>query len=279
MTRTARPKILRVSSENQWFQRADVIKRNRKKRQRHGQFLVEGVWSLRQLVANDAWDIEAFLYSRERRLSDWARGVLKNSRARHHLELTDTLMDKLSDKDETSELLAIAQIPPDDPLRIPVRENALMVLVDRPVSPGNLGTLIRSCDALGVHGLVVTGHGVDLFDPRTIRATAGSFFALPVVRIFSHEEVSAWLDTLRRKLPEFQIVGTSAHAEVNVWDYDFARPTLLIVGNETIGISRWYRDLCHISVSIPMMGTTSSLNIACATTAILYEAQRQRSGG
>ncbi|MCH8291279.1 rRNA methyltransferase [Candidatus Poribacteria bacterium] len=273
-----KPKTLKVSSENQWFQRAEALKRNRKKRQQYRQFFVEGVQSIDRLVSNDEWSIEAFLYSTKRRSSNWAQGILHGSRARWHLEVKDRLLEKLSDKEETSEILAIAEMPTDDLQRIPVQKNALILLIDRPQSPGNLGTLIRSCDALGAQGIVVTGHAADLYDSRTIRATAGSFFAIPVVRVFSHETLVSWLHNLRQKLAELQIVGTSTHAQIHVSSCTFTRPTILVVGNESRGLSRWCLDLCDSLVGIPMAGTASSLNVACAATAILYEVQRQRLG-
>ena len=272
------PKTLKVSSENQWFQRVETLKRNRKKRQQYRQFSVEGVQSINQLVANETWEIEAFLYSRERSHSDWLRGVLSTSRARFHLELTDALMNRLSDKDEPSELLAIVNMLPDDPQRIPIREDALIVLADRPQSPGNLGALIRSCDGLGAHGLVVTGHAVDIYEPRTIRAAAGSFFVLPTVRMASNADILAWLDELRLKLPQLQIVGTSAGEHTHITDCAFNRPTVLLVGNEANGLSHWFHAHYDVIASIPMQGTVPSLNMACAATAVLYEIQRQRLG-
>jgi len=270
------PQRLRVQRENQWFQRVESLRRSRKKRQQHRRFFVEGVWSINQLMANDAWDIEAFLYTPERPFSNWAQEVLRESRARWHLELSDALMQKLSDKDETSELLAVVRMLPDTPSRIPIRRDALIVATARPTSPGNLGTLIRSCDALGAHGLIVTGHAADLFDPKTIRAAAGSFFALPSIRMASSTDLARWLDRVRQTLPDLQTVGTSAHAEADIWSCTFTRPTVLLIGNESTGLNRRYRDLCDSIAAIPMTGTVPSLNMACAATALLCEVQRQR---
>ena len=270
------PQKLRVQRENQWFQRVESLQRNRKKRQHHRQFFVEGVWSIDQMMANDAWGVEALLYTPERPLSNWAEQVLRTSRARWHLELSDALMRKLSDKDDTSELLAITRMPSDTPSRIPMHQDALIVVTVRPASPGNLGTLIRSCDALGAHGLIVTGHAADLFDPRTIRAAAGSFFTLPSIRMVSFTDLSGWLEDVRQARPDLQIVGTSAHAETEVRSCVFTRPTVLLIGNESTGLSRRHRELCDQTAGIPMTGTTPSLNMACAATAVLYEVQRQR---
>jgi TrmH family RNA methyltransferase len=271
-----RPKKLKVQSENQWFQRAEVLKRNRKKRSQHGQFFVEGVHSINALIAHDAWTIEALLYTPERSLSNWARTILTASRARHHLELSAALMDQLSDKEESSELLAIVEMPADDPARIPICPDALIALADRPQSPGNLGTLIRSCEAFGVHGLVVTGHACDLYDPQTLRAATGALFALPTTHIFPQADLDGWLASLHQQLPEFQLVGTSAQGETVLSNCPFTKPTLLVIGNEGSGLSRRFRERCDYVASIPMSGQTPSLNMASAATVCLYEIQRQR---
>jgi tRNA G18 (ribose-2'-O)-methylase SpoU len=271
-----KPKRLKVQSENQWFQRAEVLKRNRQKRSQHKQFFVEGVHSINQLIGNKTWRIEALLYTPDRPLSNWARSVLEKTSARHHLELTAPLLAKLSDKEEPSELIAIVEMPADDPARIPVRRDAFIVLADRPQSPGNLGTLIRSCEAFGVHGLVVTGHAADLYDPRTIRAAAGAFFSLPMTHIFSLADLTAWLQAIRQQTPDLQLVGTSADGETILFDCPFSQPTLLVIGNEATGLSRRFHELCDWVASIPMAGQTPSLNMASAASVCLYEIQRQR---
>ena len=84
-------------------------------------------------------------------------------------------MEKLSDKEEDiSELIAVVSIPEDDLSRIKIKDNMLVVIFDRPSSHGNFGTLIRSCEALKVDGVIVTGHSIDIYDPKTIRASIGA---------------------------------------------------------------------------------------------------------
>jgi tRNA G18 (ribose-2'-O)-methylase SpoU len=167
-------------------------------------------------------------------------------------------------------------MPDDDLARIPVRDNMLVVVFDRPSSPGNLGTIIRSCDALRVDGLIITGHSVDLYDPETISATTGSFFALPTVRLPSHRDLLPWLDAARQQIGSVQIVGSDEKAERAIDEQDFTQPTLLVVGNETWGMSAGYRELCDVAVNIPIAGSASSLNVACATSILLYEIDWQR---
>ena len=150
------------------------------------------------------------------------------------------------------------------------------MVFDRPANPGNLGTVIRSCDALRVDGVIITGHAVDLYDPETIRATAGSFFAVPTVRLPSQNELVPWLEGLRRRLPRLQVVGTSAKAQSPSRSTISRAPTVLLIGNENHGLSENYRALCDAMVTIPMYGSATSLNVACATSILLYEIARQR---
>ena len=259
------------------FQWLLSLQRNRRKRSKERRFVVEGVRSIDQLAKRDDWPIDAFIFDGQRLLSSWARQHLTGSRASEHLALSSSLMAELSEKRDTSELLAVARMPADDLSRIPTADDVVLVLADRPASPGNLGTLIRSVDALGGHGVLVYGHGVDPYEPATIRAAAGSLFAVPVVRVESRSALVDWLDELRARLPAIQIVGTSAHAAETLWEAPLSAPLLLLCGNETSGVAHNLLDLADMVIRIPLVGSASSLNVACAMTATLTEIARRRS--
>lgn len=270
-----RPRIVRVYSENNDFQYIDTLRRNREKRHKQGVFFVEGVRPINHALKY-GWTVEAFAHARGRRLSDWATDILAQSRARTHYELPASLLDKLSNKTDPSELIALVAIPPDDLSRIAVTEDLCVVVVDRPASPGNLGTLIRSCDALRVDGLVIAGHAADLYDPATVAASTGSFFALPTVRVGGPADVLSWVAELRHALGRVQIVGSSAKATMDIACCDLTGPTILVVGNETWGMSRAFKEMCDVVATIPIAGSATSLNLACAATVLLYERDRQR---
>ncbi|MBI3944218.1 MAG: RNA methyltransferase [Chloroflexi bacterium] len=270
-----KPQIVRINSENDQFQHIETLQRNRAKRQKRREFFIEGVRPINQALAY-GWTINAFIYSYESTLSNWARNILDQIPAKIHFQLPLRLLDKLSAKEDTSEILALVAMPENDLSRIPVKRDMLTVVFDRPSSPGNLGTLIRSCDALKVDGLVLTGHAVDLYDPEVIRASTGSFFAILSVRLPSHKDLLPWWQNIREKMGDFQIVGSSARAEREIWNHDFRRPTILLIGNETAGLSAAYKDLCDAMVKIPMDGSATSLNVACAASIMLYEINRQR---
>lgn len=268
---------VRVYSKNADYQRFEVLKTNRNKRHRMGEFFVEGVRSINRAVA-DGWEIASFLYAGERELSTWARDLLRTVPTRQNYELSPALMEEISSKVETSELCALVRMRTDGPKSLTLSERPLLALFDRPSNKGNLGTVIRSCDAMGVEALLLTGHAVDPYDSDVIAATMGSFFKVPVVQMGENEATLAYLDGLRERYPGFQAVGTTAHREAPIETVDLTQPIIFFLGNETDGLCRAFRDYCDVMATIPMAegSYASSFNVACAASILFYEAARQR---
>jgi TrmH family RNA methyltransferase len=269
------PSVLPVSSRNARFQQWQALLGNRNKRQRAGEFLVQGVRPI-TLAARFGWRFRALIHDSQRPLSPWAQDLLRDAGA-VRVPMAPDLLAELGEKDEgTPELVAVVEMPADDLGRIEAGDGFLGVVLDRPASPGNIGSVIRSADALGAHGVVVTGHAADVYDPRCVRASTGSLFALPVVRVPGHREVAAWVAAQRARGCPVVLAAADERGDKDVFDFDFTQPTLLLAGNEGAGLSAAWRDLSDVVVSIPMAGAASSLNVASATTAVLYEAARQR---
>lgn len=245
---------------------------NRNKRQRAGVFLIQGVRPI-SLAAANGWRFESLLRPEGRQLSEWARGIIRDSDAQV-IEVLPELLAELGERGSGEpELIAVGETPPDDFGRIPCGPDFFGVVFDRPGSPGNIGTLIRSADAFGASGVVVTGHAADIYDPKAVRASTGSLFTLPVIRARSTDEVLAWVR--ERDLP-IRVVGTDENGSVDVDVYDLSGPRLIVIGNETTGLSARWREACDDIVRIPIGGGASSLNAAAAGSVLLYEAARQR---
>lgn len=286
-----------VHTRNAAFQQWQALLTNRTKRSRTGEFLVHGVRPLR-LALEHGWPVRALLRA-DRALSDWGEAVWRSTPGQHAI-LADELMAELGQKDDSvPELVAVLELPPDDLDRLlgspdprghsqPAPSTPLITVFDRPTSPGNIGTLVRSVDALGGTGLVVTGHAADPYDPRCVRASTGSMLTVPVVRVPSHAEVLAWVqrqqEAARVKLhgaPEasarWVVLGLDEGGRAALRRTDLTGPTVLVVGNETRGLTRSWREACDEVVSIPMVGAASSLNAAVAGSVVLHEALAQRS--
>ena len=270
-------RVVQVLSRNADFQRFEVLRTNRNKRHRMNAFLVEGVRNINGASAF-GWTIQAFLYAWGKPLSRWANGMMNAHADAVRYELSAERMDEISAKDESSELMAIVAMRAPAPEALLDAANPLLALFDRPGNRGNLGTVIRSCDALGVGGLIVTGHGVDPYDPEVVTATMGSLFKVPVVPVHAHQELKAFFDAARARHAGFQVLGTSARADKTIYACDLTRPTLFMIGNETDGLAPNLRALCDDMATIPMAGDSyaTSLNVACAAAILFGAAGAQR---
>ncbi|MCR5727807.1 MAG: hypothetical protein K6G24_10110, partial [Lachnospiraceae bacterium] len=183
-------------------------------------------------------------------------------------------MKNLCGKTETCEIVALVRMRP-----CPEYKNddkPIFVLLDRPSKKGNLGTIIRSCDAFNVAKIFYSGHGVDIYDPTVITASMGSFFKLPIEFIESNDNYLAILENLRKKHNGLKVVATSLQADESIYKSKMDMPVLLLVGNETDGLSHFYTENADERIIIPMNEGIDSLNVACATTVCLYEINRQR---
>jgi TrmH family RNA methyltransferase len=270
-------KTEKIFTKNAIYQKFEVLKTNRNKRYKYNEFFVEGVRNINEAIKFN-WHISSFLFTKENKLSTWATDVLTSVKTDINYELSKSLMADLSNKEDTSELLAIIRMRDDNFDQFQLSDNPILALFDRPSNKGNLGTIIRSCDALGVEGLIITGHSVDLYDPDVIVSSMGSFFNLPVIRITENKLLDEFLSDMKKKYPEFKTIGTTAHKEHPIDHLDLTKPIMFMIGNETDGLSRMYRDNCDVLTTIPMddSSSASSFNVGCAATVMFYEASRQR---
>lgn len=269
------PAAQKVTARNARFQQWQAVLTNRTKRQRLRQFVVQGVRPI-TIALEQRWPVEALLFDGGRHLSPWARDVLATAGGERYA-LSRELIAELGEKaDDSPELVAVLGIPDDDLTRIPTGPDALVVVFDRPTSPGNLGSVIRSADAFGAAGVVVTGHAADPYDSAAVRASTVSLFAVPTVRVPSHREVLVWVDAQRAAGTPLLVVGTDEDGDTDVFDTDLTGPTVVLVGNETAGLSAAWREAADRTVRIPMGGSASSLNAANAASVVLYEVARQR---
>ncbi|WP_114854825.1 RNA methyltransferase [Brachybacterium sp. YJGR34] len=270
-----RPLPARLERRNALFQQWQSLLTNRTKRTRTGEMLVQGVRPITQAIAHGV-EIRALLSDGRPTPSRWARELLAAPPA-PVVVLTEELMAELGERDDGApELLAVAAVPDDDLDRIAPSVTGPVVVFDRPTGPGNIGSLARTADALGADALLITGHSADPWDPAAVRASTGSVFALPVLRLASHREVMAWVHARREEGRPWRVVGLDEAGGHELATEDLTGPTLIVVGNETIGMSAGWKEACDVLAEIPMSGSASSLNAAVAGSIALYEARRQR---
>lgn len=152
-------------------------------------------------------------------------------------------------------------------------DDALILVIESPEKPGNLGALLRTADAAGFDGVVVCGEGTDLHNPNTIRASLGALFTLPVAQT----DVDAVIQWLREN--HFTLYPATPSATTRYDSVDMSGKTAIIVGNEAFGLSEKWLLSADTSITIPMRGKVDSLNLSASAAILMYEAVRQRGFG
>jgi RNA methyltransferase, TrmH family len=186
------------------------------------------------------------------------------------LECAEPVFAKMSYRDRPEGLLAVAPQVRRQLADLTVPGNALVVVAEAIEKPGNLGTILRSADAAGVHALIVCDQCTDVNNPNVVRASIGTLFTVPVAESSSPEAL-AWL-----RARGIRILAATPHAETEYFDVDLRPATAMVVGTEQYGLSSAWMEQADLKVRIPMRGQADSLNVAAATILLLYEAVRQR---
>lgn len=242
-----------------------VALKERRERDKSDLFLVEGYREV--LRAHQAGRrFETLFYSPELFLGVNEPALV--AAIPHAVSCTEAVFRKLSYRDRPDGLLGIAF---QKHLRLSdIQQPHFLVVAEAIEKPGNLGTILRSSDAVGVDGVIVVDRCTDIHNPNVVRASVGTLFTIPVVEAAS-EEVLKWLTA-----KQVAIVATTPAAQKEFTDVDLSGPIAIVVGTEQLGLSDPWLKAADIQVRIPMLGVADSLNVATATTLMLYEALRQR---
>ncbi len=224
-------------------------------------FLVEGIHHVGEAV-EAGWDVQVVLYAPDLLTSSFARDLIASLGAKPQ-PVSAPVMESLADKENPQGILAIVRqkhIPLDNPGL--VRTAAALV---SPQDPGNVGTILRTLDAVGADALFLLDGGVELYHPTVVRSSMGTIFWKPVIEA-SFDEFVKW-----SRKGNYQLIGTSAHGDVDYQTLVPRVPWILVLGNEQKGLASAQTDACDVEVSLPMKGRVSSLNLAVAAGVLLYQ--------
>ena len=262
-----------TSLQNPRAKRA-VRLRDRRARDREECFIIEGYREILRAVESGLPIDEIFfcptLYLGENE-SKLVATAVENCHA-NAFETSEGVFRKISYRDRPDGLLAIAMKPNWglDRLEANDSESPLILVAQAIEKPGNLGTLLRTCDGAGVTGVMVVDRCTDIFNPNVVRASVGTLFTVPVVEV-SSEEAARWLDE-----KQIRTVATSPNAETEYSVADLSGPLALVVGSEQYGLDEFWLSKTDTLVKISMAGAADSLNVAVANAVVLFEVVRQR---
>ena len=238
--------------------------RQRKTRLETGLFLVEGIHHVGEAV-EAKWQIETIFHAPDLLTSEFARTLLDRAgQLRLRLQpVSMQVMGSLADKENPQGLLAIVHQKQTQLEGLKQIRTAAAVV--SPQDPGNVGTILRTLEAVDADALFLLDGGVEPYHPTAVRASMGSLFWIPIIQT-SFAEFSAWA-----RGGGCQLIGTSAHAAVDYHTLAPHSPWILVLGNEQKGLSPEQSLACDATVSLPMRGRVSSLNLAVAAGVLLYQ--------
>ena len=198
-------------------------------------------------------------------------GISEKLRRIGYEAVSDEVFKKISDTKAPQGILCVMnqyKYTLEDLLK---KENPVLVLLEDIQDPGNLGTILRTGEGAGIDGVIMTKDTVDIYNPKTIRATMGSVYRMPFLYVDSLEEV---IKVLQKK----GIVVYAAHLDGQEYydSFDFTKGSAFLIGNEGNGLKKETADLADAYLKIPMEGRVESLNAAIATSLLMYETYRQR---
>lgn len=189
------------------------------------------------------------------------------------LETTPSVFEKMAFGQRAEGLLGVCRVPERSLIDIKPKGNSLFVIAQALEKPGNIGAILRSCDAAGVDGLLLVDAKTDLYNPNVIRASTGTVFTVPVASASSQ----AVYDFLKRY--KISSCGLFPQAKELFTQIDFTGPVAIVLGSEDQGLNEFWHEHADIKMKLPMLGIADSLNVSVCGAIVVYEALRQRGLG
>lgn len=244
-----------ISKSNEYIKHIKSLSQ-KKYREEHKEFIVEGIKLVKEAL-NEKLNIKKIIVCEE---------LFKDKIDFKDIEYVDEKIFKyISDTETPQGILAIVSQKENM-----IEEGDVIFALDNVQDPGNLGTIIRTLDCAGIHSLLLSEGCADVYNTKVVRSTMGAIFRVNIIR---HKKITEKLLELKEK--GYKIIVTSLETNENLYDLDFSKKSIVVIGNESKGVSKDILDIADIKTKIPMLGRTESLNAGVAASIIAYEVVRQ----
>lgn len=251
------------------------IRRYRRLRKRHfrykeQRFLVEGSRAVREALYSHR-EIECIICDQRGGKDLEAYADLIRERDISCYSVTDEVMTALSTTVTPQGITAICHMLHMDMAELLDLHPSFLLVANRVRDPGNLGNMVRVADAAGTEGMIICKESVDIYNPKTVRSTAGSIFHLPI-------SINMGIAEAVRNLHEsgYTVYAADAHQGSNMWEIEWPDRLALVMGNEAWGMPEEEGALADAKVRVPLFGKAESLNVSAAAAVLLYEVRRRR---
>jgi TrmH family RNA methyltransferase len=256
------------SVQNPFIRQLVQLKFKSRERKKTDQFLIEGEREI-DMALKGGYILETVLYNPDL-FSEEQINAFTNQQI-NTIAVSKDVYQKLAYRDSTQGILAVAKSKAHDiqDLKI-VNENPLILVAEAPEKPGNIGALLRTADAAGVDAVIIANPKTDLYNPNIIRSSVGCLFT-NTIATGSTSEIISFL-----KKHRINIYSAALQASVGYETQDFTLPTAIVVGTESIGLSREWLENSTQNIIIPMQGKIDSLNVSVTAGILIFEARKQR---
>lgn len=255
-----------TSIQNPFIKSLVLLQEKAKNRRQTGTFLIEGVREI-SLAVKGKYEIETILFFPEICSETQARKLARNAEL---IEINKEVFQKLSYRETTEGVLAVAQSKSLQLYDLKLSATPLILVAEAPEKPGNIGALLRTADAANLDAVIIANPKSDLYNPNIVRSSVGCLFTNQIATATTAEIISF----LKEKNINFYCAtlqnSTSYHTQ------DFTKPTALVVGTEATGLTQEWRNAATQNIIIPMQGEIDSMNVSVAAAILIFEAKRQR---
>lgn len=241
--------------------------KEKKYRDEYGEYIIEGIKLIKEAVQENV-DIKHIVVCDGCDNTEMIESHLKYEMAKlDFVYVPENIFKMISDVESPQGVLAVIGKPNKEEINL---DEDIILALDDIQDPGNLGTILRTADSVGLKQILVSKGTADSFNPKVVRSTMGAIFR---VKVIQREDLKNTLKDLQQK--DYKIICTSLKTKKSIYDVEYKKK-VIVIGNEANGVSKDILNIADEKVIIPMLGKTESLNASVATGVILYEYVRQK---
>lgn len=230
-------------------------------------FAVEGIWAHQKLL-DAKLGIKAFVFCPEYVYSNEAAlltGLFLDKAEKLYM-VSQRVFQKLSERDKPDGLITIGEFPSHDINKLKLKDDAVIAVLDGLETPGNIGTILRTCDGSGVDAVFICNKRARITNPKLIKGSMGAAFVIPIIEFEHADDCIKWLTA-----HSFNIYLADSNGDKSYKSYEYKGNSALVLGSERYGLSEQWYSINPSVLSIPMFGICDSLNVGTAASVLLYE--------
>jgi TrmH family RNA methyltransferase len=257
-----------TSSQNPYIKSLLQLQEKAKARKQSGTFLIEGIREI-ELAIKGNYEIETILFLPELVSETQLKKIVVSS-AVENIEISKEVYQKLAYRDTTEGILAVAKTKSLQLSDLNLPQNPLILVMESIEKPGNIGAILRTCDAAKVDAVIIANPKTDLYNPNIVRSSVGCLFTNQIATASTEDTINYLIENKINFYSATLQNSTSYHTQ------NYTTPTALVVGTEATGLTQLWREKATQNIIIPMQGAIDSMNVSVAAAILLFEAKRQR---